>query len=265
MLSKTTGSKGSKPQKNLKNTKGLLPPLDQLYLHKILLFAGIAIATFTLILGLSLFSPSLRNFLHASAGMATVDTFFTAEAPLGNIFSDVPSAHKNARAISFLKNTGVIHGYEDGSFKPDATLNRAELIKLIVTSLNLEPHWLSNSFCFKDVKDEWFAKDVCYAKSKNWVQGFEDGGFHPASEVLKVEALKMILVAFEISLETVPAPQQFFDVPSGLWFTTYVWTAQYHNWLEEQPPAFYQPGAAMTRAQVAEVLFRVIFSEFPTI
>lgn len=54
-------------------------------------------------------------------------------------FSDVPKTHWGYNAISLAKEAGYISGFDDGSFRPDVPVSRAEAIKLILTALGYAP------------------------------------------------------------------------------------------------------------------------------
>ncbi len=86
-------------------------------------------------------------------------------------FADVPETDPNAVAIDFLQESEVIKGYEDGSFKPEGEINRAELMKILVEAQGVTPDPEEYKDCFTDIKDEWFAPYVCYAKEMEWVSG----------------------------------------------------------------------------------------------
>ena len=49
-------------------------------------------------------------------------------------FNDVPETDRFYKAIDFVKDNNIVSGYEDGSFKPDNPINRAELLKIIIES-----------------------------------------------------------------------------------------------------------------------------------
>lgn len=89
-------------------------------------------------------------------------------------FFDVSTTHDNYRAIQYLKENNVVDGYPDGTFQPERVLNRAELMKLLVTSQGFSPDPNTYKNCFPDVGEEWFAVYVCYAKEQGWVQGYSD-------------------------------------------------------------------------------------------
>lgn len=172
------------------------------------------------------------------------------------IFTDVTFTSPNADAISFLKSIDVISGYPDGSFKPANSLNRAELLKILVEGNGYTPDANQYKNCFPDVKDEWYARYVCFAKEQGWVSGYPDGTFRPANNVNKVEAIKMLMESLQVYMEDVTyAP--FNDVGTSEWFSQYIFTAKYLGILEETS-GNYSPAANITRGQVSENLYRLL-------
>ena len=112
-------------------------------------------------------------------------------------FPDVPETHPYYDAIEYVFRHGVVGGYADGSFKPDATINRAELIKILMEAKH--PGKAVGEKCFPDVQGEWFAKYVCHAKGLKVVGGYPDGSFQPAKNVTFVEAAKIIGGTFGVN------------------------------------------------------------------
>ena len=94
----------------------------------------------------------------------------------------------------------------------DRSLNRAEAIKLVVVSRGTEPNSVSFTNCFKDVRDEWFAPYVCYAKSKKWIAGYPDGFFRPGEDIKKTDAVKILLAVFGLEINDNPFVKQFIAI-----------------------------------------------------
>ncbi|MFC1616008.1 S-layer homology domain-containing protein [Patescibacteria group bacterium] len=172
------------------------------------------------------------------------------------IFSDVNTGDANSVAILYLKNNGIVNGYPDGNFKPSNPLNRAELMKILVEGIGISPDPTTYRNCFPDVKEDWYARYVCYAKSQGWVEGHPDGTFRPSSNVNKVEALKMLLETFGVET-VIPEMQPYNDVYVHEWYAKYVSTASNLGLLEETG-SNYWPGADITRGQVSENLYRLM-------
>lgn len=179
-------------------------------------------------------------------------------------FSDLPSYHDNFAAIEYLVHIGTLQGYSDGTFQPDNTVNRAELMKILVAGQEIDPDADTYKNCFPDVTTEWFAPYVCYAKEQGWVSGYPDGTFLPGNTVNKAEALKMVINGLGFG-ENVPESLSygsvyFNDVQSTDWYAPYVYLAYQMNMIEEKylwsTENMYYPGDGMTRAEVSENVFR---------
>ncbi len=171
------------------------------------------------------------------------------------IFSDLVPSDENADAISYLYEEGIISGYNDGSFKPNSSLNRAELLKILVEGKGITPDGNEYSNCFSDVTTDWYARYVCYAKEQGWIEGYPDGLFRPADYVNKAEAIKMLLEVFSIeSIEPVSSP--YSDVYITEWYAKYVVKAEDLGLLEES--GVYSPGAYITRGGVSENIYRLL-------
>lgn len=111
-------------------------------------------------------------------------------------------------AITYVKDQGIVDGYNDGSYRPESTINRAEFTKIVINSLGISP--VGNN-CFSDVKDEWFASFVCTAKAQNILSGYPDGTFKPAQNINQAEALKILINAFLIT-KSQNAGTQWYDI-----------------------------------------------------
>lgn len=171
-----------------------------------------------------------------------------------NMPSDI-SQNSHKEAIEFLYEKGVVNGYDDGTFRPTYELNRAELVKFVAGTKGKTLDETKYKNCFPDVKEDWYAKYVCYAKSQGWVSGYPDGLFKPGNKVNKVEAVKVAVNAFDIELESGALP--YADVKITDWFFVYL-SAAYQNNLLEETGKEYNPGANMDRGQISEIVYRIL-------
>lgn len=177
-----------------------------------------------------------------------------------NFFSDVPSYHLYRRAVEELSAAGIIAGYPDGTFQPDATINRAELIKILVEGAGISPDADTYHHCFSDVTTQWYAPSVCYAQAQGWVQGYPDARFHPERTLNKVEALKMIVAAHGFSLASelsLSTATLFSDTPVTEWYAPYLKTALDRGLIDTTDNDLYAPADGQTRGATAEMIFRV--------
>ncbi len=179
-------------------------------------------------------------------------------------FSDVSPSHNNYQAITYLNEKGIIQGYEDGTFRPDQPVNRAEAIKIIILPLYAE---LLNPETnpFPDVTtDLWFAKYVAKAKDAGVVSGDGvTGNFEGARTVNLVEYLKMILLAYKINLTNYQNPTEvlFNDVQDlNQWFIPYLYYAATTNIIHSDNLNNIYPANSLTRGKVAEITYRLIIN-----
>lgn len=103
--------------------------------------------------------------------------------------------HPYSPSVVMLYSVGVLNGYDDGTYRPNNQINRAEFLKMIMTYFNtIMPSKiiLGGDNCFSDVKDEWFAKYVCAAHDKGIINGYSDGTFKPQASISFAEASKIL-------------------------------------------------------------------------
>ena len=73
---------------------------------------------------------------------------------------------------------GLITGYPDGSFKPDNSITRAELVALVNRAFDIPNQNLTSSF--SDIKaSDWFYSDVISGQAAGYISGYPDGTFRP--------------------------------------------------------------------------------------
>lgn len=165
-------------------------------------------------------------------------------------FSDVKQNDYAEKEISTLYLKGIIQGYSDGTFKPSNTVNRAELLKLLIAGLHASEN-KGEKGCFPDVSDDWYSPFVCAAKRLGWVAGYASGEFKPASTVNRAEAIKMIVSSLTTDLDSSASLPN--DVPADSWFAPYVRKAVELGIVIETS---FQPTKVLTRADAAVWIYR---------
>lgn len=179
--------------------------------------------------------------------------FLVPTASFAAPFSDVPDTHANAEAIAYVKAEGIVEGYADGTFKADATINRAEFTKILIMQKFSD---VSSGACdawapYNDVPlNSWFAPFVCYAKAVGFVDGYSGGVFKPAHTINFAEAAKILVKAFELEASmTIPACEG--DCP---WYRDYVLMLEMRNAI---PVSITGLDQAITRGEMAEMIYRL--------
>lgn len=117
-------------------------------------------------------------------------------------FPDVSAArpHETAdralqrRVIATAVAEGIVQGYPDGHFRPDAPVTRAEALKMLLLSTRLTPLPEEHeAIPFPDVPpDAWHRGYVEQAYDLRLIEGYTDGTFHPDASITRAEAAKII-------------------------------------------------------------------------
>lgn len=111
-------------------------------------------------------------------------------------YSDVASNASYADAVNLLSNLGIITGFEDGTFRPDETVTRAQAATMIVRMLGLADEVEKGETNFTDVAaDNWASGYVNVAEANGVINGMGDGTFNPEGEVTYGQIVKMIVCA----------------------------------------------------------------------
>ena len=114
-------------------------------------------------------------------------------------FSDVPDDSPYKEAISTMVSLGLLKGYEDGSFRPNDTITRAEFAAVITRAIGMEEvaAGASSASIFTDMTtngvDHWATGYVKIAYDKKIILGMGDGTFAPDAPITYEQAVKMIV------------------------------------------------------------------------
>lgn len=134
-----------------------------------------------------------------------------------NASSDIEGT-KYEEAIAKLVALDTIEGYEDGTFRPESTITRAELATVITFILGLQDAAdlaKDNPTRFSDVKvNEWYTGYINIAANENVIAGYPDGTFRPNEKVSNSEAVTMLVNALGL--------KQVVDKAGGTWPSNYM-------------------------------------------
>ena len=138
-----------------------------------------------------------------------------------NTFTDVPSNQWYSEAVITLAGMGVVNGYLDGTFRPDAPITRAEFVTIAVNFAKVG----NGTYCsFADVsQDMWYYGAVSKASEKGWIGGYPDGTFGPERYITRAEVTVIINrmenreADMEFIAENMKDMNTFTDLPSSHW------------------------------------------------
>lgn len=182
----------------------------------------------------------------------------TAAMPMQGRFSDVDTSSSFNDAVYYLRNHGVVSGYEDGTFKPERAVSRAEFLKMVLKAAERNIPVNVHNQPFPDVvMSSWYAPYVREAIDVGIIDGYPDGKFYPDRTVSRVEAIKMLLLANYIAEKDLPNVSSFADVPETSWFRPYAAYVAQNALVTAAPGNLLKPDEAMNRGQIAELIFKL--------
>lgn len=102
-----------------------------------------------------------KNFIKLLLGIfAFAFALTSVNAQQAKIFPDVAADHWAAAQIKELSQSGVIIGYPDGTFKPDANVTRAEFASMAIRALGQEHTTVAQPVNFTDIAPDFWAYDM---------------------------------------------------------------------------------------------------------
>lgn len=184
-----------------------------------------------------------------------------SEPIIADPFTDL-AGHPKEQYIEVLRLQGVLQGYNDGTVKPDAYVNRAELLKMAMLSFQINVLTEASHAPFTDVpRFIWFSRFVETAKEEGIVAGYDDGSFRPEQTVNRAEALKIILESSKVPYNPNPPAEYLFnDVKED---NATEWHYKYVHFLKQNLIIFAAEDGGvhlsdpMTRGDLAEIIVRL--------
>lgn len=142
-----------------------------------------------------------KNLKKVISSVAALSMVASSVAALAANFPDVADDAYYAQAVQELTALDVISGFEDGTFKPDELVTRAQITKMVVDALaeGGQAEASKNTKSFDDVavgeSGHWAAGYINQGVADGWIAGMGDGTFAPDANVTYVQAQKMLVAA----------------------------------------------------------------------
>lgn len=147
-----------------------------------------------------------------------------------------------------------MHGYEeDGSFRADAPIKRAEVATMFAYSLTDYTPGQSFENPYWDVADDaWYNEYVSYLANLGVIEGYEDGTFRPEEAITRQEFATMLAQLGEV----LPAGEMpFTDVSAEeQWGIDYIYTTYANGWVEGYEDGTFRPDNWITRAEAVKMV-----------
>ena len=150
---------------------------------------------------------------------------------------------------------GLAKGYQDGTFKPNATITRAEFITLVNRAFRYGDPVAIN---YSDVSSkDWFAGEVACAKAAGYVGGYSDGSIKPNNPISRQEVASMLTRILKIDAtggEVIGKFKDYNAIPQ--WSASAINSVVAKGYMSGYPDQTFKPGKFITRAEAIATLDR---------
>lgn len=176
-------------------------------------------------------------------------------------FSDVLESSSTCAAIQWTRDQGIFSGYFDGTFKPNKSISRVEILKVILLASGIYVDTTNTSTTglgFVDIANDWYTPYIRSAKSLGIFSG--DGGMNtarPSANVNRAEALKFAFESLKSNgiFKLTSCTSAYTDTARSSWYFNYACEAKQYGLFTTGN--LLNPGQAATRGEMASVLYKL--------
>lgn len=106
-----------------------------------------------------------------------------------NKYTDVAAGAWYNNAVSTLSAMGIITGYPDGTFRPNAYITRAEFAAI---AARFDADGDKTLAAFSDIANHWAKDEISVAYNNGWVDGYPGGTFGPQRNITRAETVTLV-------------------------------------------------------------------------
>lgn len=154
--------------------------------------------------------------------------------------------------INYLVDKDIMKGYEDGTFRPDKEITRAEFVKVIN---NVFGYTEKAQVSFSDVKEsDWYYEDIQRGVAAGYIGGYSDGTMKPNKAISRQEAAKIISLVYELADESTVKIEYEDENEVDPWAREYVNAVRIKGIMKGYADGSFKPKSNITRGEVAKVI-----------
>ncbi|MEO8288985.1 MAG: S-layer homology domain-containing protein [Chloroflexota bacterium] len=209
-----------------------------------------------------------------STGETTLTPTATPTAPCAISYSDVPEGSTFYPYVRCLVCRGIVQGYSDGTYRPNAPVTRGQAAKIISNSAGWSDVIPPAQQTFNDVPPDstfWLYAERTYQHGA--MQGYPCGSrgepcpgiyFRPSNTLTRGQIAKVAAIAANYNDPIPPTRQTFSDVQPNSTFWLYIEQVALHGVVSGYTDGTYRPQNPVTRGQIAKISANTFFPECPS-
>ncbi|MBM6996846.1 discoidin domain-containing protein [Paenibacillus sp. DXFW5] len=172
-------------------------------------------------------------------------------------FTDIVG-HWAQNAILSAAGMKLVSGYPDGTFKPNATITRAEFTVMLAKALKLEGAGSATAFTDEAKIGGWAKQEIANAVEAGIVSGYADGSFQPNGRITRAEMAAMIARALQLSAEAGATTGFADDKDIPNWAKGAIEAVRKLDIVSGRGDNEFVPNGTATRAEAVSLLVRIL-------
>ena len=172
-------------------------------------------------------------------------------------FSDI-AGHWAAANIQQAVQQGIVNGYPDGTFKPNATVTRAEFTVMLTNALKLDGEDAQLSFTDEQKIGAWAKSAIAKSVNAGIVSGYGDGSFRPSANITRAELAVMVARAYGASTPAGTSTGFADDGDIPAWATAAIAQVKSAGIVSGQGGNRFAPKANATRAEAVTIILNLL-------
>ncbi|MCK4259859.1 MAG: S-layer homology domain-containing protein [Halanaerobiales bacterium] len=166
--------------------------------------------------------------------------------------------------ITSLLNQNLINSYEDGTFRPNQAITRADFAETLAKSMYLEKMEITE---LTDIENHPAKGYISALVNEGIVTGFPDKTFRPEDKLTRAQVVTMLTRAFGLGKENnqinTHSFASYLDMDKEHWANDYVKVATELDILNGYPDSTFRPNNLTTRAEASKMIN--IFKDYDSI
>ena len=119
--------------------------------------------------------------------------------------------HPASREIAEAVGLGIVNGYPDGTFRPDASVTRAEFAAMLMRGLKPQVEGAALTFKDKEAISDWAIAPIAQSVQLGIINGYGDNTFRPNAKITRAEMITMVMRASGLDTSNAPQLTEFTD------------------------------------------------------
>lgn len=194
----------------------------------------------------------LRYLFTAAALLSGLGFGLVGSAQPALAVTDLAPSHWAASTINAYVSRGIMSGYPDGTFRPEASVTRAEFVKMVNSVFGYNT---PAAISFPDVSASYWGYDeIAKGVYAGYVNGDESGKFNPDAPLTREEAASIICRIKGLAPNQSASSNYTDSSRIASWAAPYVGAATQFGYMQGNGDGTFNPTKALTRAEAATVL-----------